>query len=242
MLSLGLGLGVIGRGGVPFSSVSFLSGFEGADGATTFIDESSYANVLTTNGNAQIDTAQFKFGVSSYLGDGTGDYITTPDNAIFEFGSGSWTIEGFVRFSAIAAFGPVLVAKHLVTGNQRSFRIDYKASGSNEWGIRLSATGADQGVTLAAADVLTTATWYHFCAEYDAATTTLRMYRDGVMKGKSVASRSLFNGTAPLSIAADASGNNSLNGWLDELRITKGVARYASDSGFPVPTTPYPRS
>jgi hypothetical protein len=33
-----------------------------------------------------------------------------------------------------------------------------------------------------------------------------------------------------------------LNGWLDEIRITKGVARYASDSGYTVPTAAFPRS
>ncbi len=60
-------------GGDPFSSsVVLLSGFEGTDGSTTFLDESPAGRALTANGNAQIDTAQFKFGASSLLLDGQG--------------------------------------------------------------------------------------------------------------------------------------------------------------------------
>jgi hypothetical protein len=37
-------------------------------------------------------------------------------------------------------------------------------------------------------------------------------------------------------------GSATFGGWIDELRITKGVARYASDGGFTVPTAAFPRS
>lgn len=41
--------------------------------------------------------------------------------------------------------------------------------------------------------------------------------------------------------AQNAAGGVDMNGWLDEVRITKGVARYSLDSGFAVPTAAYPR-
>ncbi len=50
-----------------------------------------------------------------------------------------------------------------------------------------------------------------------------------------------FNSAGTLNIGMIGS-SFGFDGWIDELRITKGVARYASDSGFAVPTSAYPRS
>jgi hypothetical protein len=60
--------------------------FDGDNASTTFLDESG--KTWTRYGDAQISTAQNKFGPSSGLFDGTGDYITTPQNADFDFGDG----------------------------------------------------------------------------------------------------------------------------------------------------------
>ena len=84
-----------------FASVVLLTGFEGSDGSTTFADESPAGHPLTANGNARIDTAQLKFGASSGLFDGSGDFISIPDRDDFTFGAGDFTIETFVRFSVV---------------------------------------------------------------------------------------------------------------------------------------------
>src|SRR3990167_9908671 len=69
--------------------------FDGADAATTFTDENG--RTWTGAADAQLDTAQKKFGTASLLLDGTGDYIDTPDHADFAFGSGNFTIEMFIK-------------------------------------------------------------------------------------------------------------------------------------------------
>src|SRR3990167_10480500 len=56
------------------------------------------AHVITANGDAQIDTAQSKFGGASGLFDGTGDTLTIPDSDDFNFGAGDFTVEWFARF------------------------------------------------------------------------------------------------------------------------------------------------
>ncbi|MDI6787615.1 MAG: hypothetical protein QME51_04520, partial [Planctomycetota bacterium] len=71
--------------------------FDGTDASTTFIDESG--KIWTRYGNAQIDTAQSKFGGASGLFDGAGDYITTPDHNDFNLGSGNFTVDLRVRFN-----------------------------------------------------------------------------------------------------------------------------------------------
>src|SRR3990172_8980810 len=71
-------------------TVSLLHG-DGVDGSTTFTDEDG--RIWTPSGNAQIDTAQKKFGTGSMLFDGTGDYISTPDSIDFFFGTENFTVD-----------------------------------------------------------------------------------------------------------------------------------------------------
>ena len=92
-----LALSGSGAGDASFSSTAFLAGYNGTNGSTSFTDESSVGRALTTGGNAQISTAQSKFGGSSLLLDGTGDYCEAADSADWAFGSGQFTIEAFLR-------------------------------------------------------------------------------------------------------------------------------------------------
>ena len=84
-----------------FASVKLLLGFAGSDGSTTFIDNGATGHTVTANGNAQIDMAQFKFGASSGLFDGNGDFLSAPDHADWVLGNLPFTIEGFVRFAGL---------------------------------------------------------------------------------------------------------------------------------------------
>ncbi len=75
--------------------------FDGSDASTTSGDSSTAAHGNATfAGNAQLDTAQSKFGGSSLLLDGTGDYLTYADHADWTFGTSDFTIDGFVRFAS----------------------------------------------------------------------------------------------------------------------------------------------
>lgn len=76
--------------------------FNGTDGSTTFTDESG-RHTVTGYGNAQLDTAQKKFGTASLLLDDTQpDYLTIPDSPDFDFcasTSGNYTISVFFKLS-----------------------------------------------------------------------------------------------------------------------------------------------
>ena len=224
-------------GGDPhFASVVLLSGFEGTDGSTTFDDESASNHALTAVGNAQIDTAQFKFGASSALLDGTGDRITAPNHANWWFDAGNFTIETFVRFASVAA--------------SQAFCSFYDSSPSAEkswWFGRLNTNvmrfyyslDGSTDVFFDTAWTPSTNTWYHVAAVRDG--TTLRMFVDGTELATQAigASDSLFNSNQPLTIGM-VDGGFGLNGWLDEMRITKGVARYTAN--FTPPSEAFPRS
>jgi hypothetical protein len=78
---------------LPDSFTRLLLHFDGADAATYFRDHSASAHAVTSNGDAQIDVAQSKFGSVSGSFDGTGDYLTAADSSDWDFGTGAFTIE-----------------------------------------------------------------------------------------------------------------------------------------------------
>lgn len=218
-----------------FSSVVFLSGFEGADGSTTMpADESPSAHGSPTAFNgAQLDTAQFKFGASSLLLDGTNDFLILPDSDDWCFGTGDFTVELWARFSATSGF--------------RGLIGQYVGGNIGWWFQTVSGTSIEFGYSTNGSSVAafnrswspSTNTWYHICAERSG--TTMRLYVNGAMLGTSgTNSANLFNASRNLDIGVI--NGSVFGGWLDEIRITKGVARYASDSGYTVPTAAFPRS
>lgn len=219
-----------------FASVVLLTGFEGSNGSTTLTDESAAPHTLTAVGGAQIATAQKKFGGSSLSLASISDSVTTPDSADFELGAGAFTIEAFIRFSSAPA-SVQLVHKFLTTGNQRSWRFYFTGSALEFQGSPDGTSAAN--VTLATgAWSPSTDIWYHVCADFDG--TTYRVYADGAMLGSGTSTITIFNGTAILGLGARS--GDGMVGYMDEVRITKGVARYASGGGFTPPAAAFPRS
>ncbi len=220
-----------------FSSVVLLCGFNGTDGATTSSDESSAAHALTFVGNAQLDTAQFKFGASSLLLDGTGDRVTTPDSLDWQLGASNsdpWTVECFVRWNVLDANNRGIMGQNTTGG--------WTLTGSSTIG-ELGFAAQNTGTINTSGAAMTTGVWYHVAVDHDA-TGKIRLFVDGVMRGSATpANSAIANDTNVLTIGAqNQSGSVDMNGWIDEIRITKGVSRYGSDTSFTPPTSAFPRS
>jgi hypothetical protein len=123
-----------------FSNVVLLVGFEGVDGSTSFVDESPSGHTLTAVGNAQVDTAQSRFGASSGLFDGNGDYISVLDSNDFSFGAGDFTIETRVRFNVVQTSmfiskynNSVSPAEWFFGYNGNLIFLDFFGNGSNDF-------------------------------------------------------------------------------------------------------------
>ena len=239
VLALGR-LNVAGRNGAAsgvtdpsFASTKLLLGFEATNGSTTFADQSS-ANRgnATAFGSAQVSTAQFKYGASSLLLNGTTDYATFLDSTDWDFGTGAFTIELFVRYATVA--DAVFLSYRDAVGLGWRF---YRTTS----GLIFDAEGAPG--TVGVAWTPTAGTWYHVCVDRDAGG-AIRVYVDGAMLQKNAAGGgSISNPAIDLHIGRNsASAVFFFNGNMDEIRITKGVARYGSDAGFTVPTAAFPRS
>jgi len=198
---------------------------DGADASTTFTDESG--KTWTAYADAQIDTAQSKFGGASGLFDGTGDYISTPDHNDFDFGAGDFTVDCWVRHSALAGY------QHYISQYPGAWAL-YKDITTNRPVIYLSTDGGDKTAT-SSVDVAID-TWYHIAAVRYGNTVTI--YIDGTARGTVDVTGCTVNNSANLiTIAAYSAPADFFSGWIDEVRISKGIARWTAN--FTPPTAPY---
>ena len=227
-----------------FTSTVLLLSCDGANGSTTFTDESHAARGNAgVNNDAQVVTAIKKFGTGSLRCDGGIDNITFADSADWNF-TGDFTVELWGYFDATyIENAQALISQYDTTGNQRSWLFDYLGSAAtNILRFVISSNGSSASVLLSANWTPTADTWYHLAV--DRSGNTWRMYIDGVCVASVSSASALFNSTSGLRMGAVFSGSLTeyLKGNLDEIRVTKGVARYATDTNFSVPTTAFPRS
>jgi len=216
-------------------NVLMISG-EGADTSTTVIDECGKA--VTCNGGAQIDTAQKKFGASSILFDGTGDYLSLADSADWNFGTQDFTIDCWVRFNDLTNF-QTIVSQYEDASN--FWHVDKTASSN---GNRLRLYFYDGGAWMGRYDMTdawsgcAANTWYHIA--FVRTTTTCKMFIDGVSQtlteSDAFGTNNVGDMSAVLSIGSLNAGSY-LNGWLDDIRISKGIARWTSNFTPPLKTT-----
>lgn len=209
-----------------WANVVSLLHFDGADGSTTISDAKGMLT-WTAVGNAQIDTAQSKFGGASGLFDGAGDCVEAGASEGFNFGTGDFTIEMFVRFTGAGR------AYLFSLGTNQAALIVTPSSGAVE------VYGPGSYVINAGATSFATGAWFHIALVRSGNTWTV--YRNGAAYVSATDSRAWGNNANVLDVGLVRSPDtNGLNGHIDELRITKGVARYTAN--FTPPTAPFPNS
>ncbi|RWM19654.1 MAG: LamG domain-containing protein [Mesorhizobium sp.] len=218
---------IAGRPNVP---TKLLMHCEGANGSTSFVDSSFTGIVQTVYGNVQISTAAAKFGSSSILFDGTGDALYS-ESAVFDL-SGPFTMEGF--YNIVARSGTFQVPL-----------FDLRPStGGN--GIRLSINTSEQlsfyqnENIRATSGVLTAGIWYHVALTKDASN-VYRAFLNGTQFGSNYTDATAYaSGACTIGQYPDVRTSPtqvSYQGYMDELRFSKGVARYTSS--FTPPTAPF---
>lgn len=213
-----------------YADVSLLLHGDGVNGSTTFIDNSPATRTVTAYGNAQISTAQSKFGGASMLFDGSEDYLSVPDSADWDFGTGDFTVEIWVRFTSHASV-MTLICNYLNSSVGWSLQ---RRNDTNT--IRF---GSGDGALLDVSWTPTDGVWYHLAISRNG--TALRAFVDGTQVGSTVTNSTNITGsTNPLLVGALFAGSylQFFAGHLEDLRITKGVARYTAD--FTAPTRAHP--
>lgn len=217
-----------------FSSVPALYHFDGADGTAAFENAGSLQDSLQStsqsSGNiAALSSAQSVFGGAALASNATG-YARNGSIGLagLAFGTADYTVEFFVRLSSVSAAQNLFDMRPNGT-NGAFVLIDITASAS----IGLWANSAYR--INSANGAIASNVWTHVALSRVSGTT--RLYVDGAQVGADFAD-SINYGNACIACLSGGGGTNKAVGYMDELRITKGVGRYSS--GFSVPVEPFP--
>ena len=220
-----------------FDKVSLLLHCDGADGSTTFTDNSPGSKIVTAYDGARISTAQSKFGGASAVFDGINDYLSAPAHADFDFGTGDFTLEAWVFQAASSAYSSIICRQKNI-GAEGLFQLRL-SSGKPEFVF--CANSSYSVVTLSAAQSIAANTWTHIALSRLGGIG--RLFVDGVLADAKSIAGTLNVAGRPLTIGALNTGNSTnllafFSGHIDEARITKGAARYTAN--FTPPTGPFP--
>jgi hypothetical protein len=190
------------------------------------IYDATSKNDLETVGNAQISTTQSKFGGSSMYFDGTGDWLQIPASRNLEV-SGDVTIEFWVYWNSIGNIAMLFGWGAGTTG--KTFAYTYS---DGRIGVGINGTNE----IASAAGEATTGAWTHIAIVRNGSTTTI--YKNGTsIASNTTAIWYASTGTDAFYIAGSGSVTDT-NAYIQDFRITKGVARYTSN--FTAPTAAFP--
>lgn len=202
--------------------------------SNSFKDNSTNNFTITKFGDTTVKSVnpfQQNTGKSLYF-DGTGDYLQTFVQApILTWWTGSYTIEYWVNVSVLTqSDGAASAAVGNMTGN----------AGGNFWSFGPITNGTvkfyyytGSSQSLATTATLAVGQWYHLAFVNNAGALTI--YINGVSSATgTITGTPQIGASQPLTLG----GSNSLyfNGYIKDLRVTKGVARYTTN--FTPPTTP----
>jgi hypothetical protein len=190
------------------------------------VDQSGENNPQTF-GNVQLSTAVKKYGTASLAFDGTGDFLSMPDSPDLNFRTGDFTIEMWINFnSGAGSTFPRVITKGA-----------YQVS-SVVWGILMTRSTGLISFNTGNPDVSTTignlvnGVWTHIAVTRSG--TTLRTFFNGVLN-QTVTNTVNYVSTFDLRVGSDPADGGNFAGYIDDLRITKGVARYTAN--FTPPTS-----
>lgn len=206
------------------TNTAFLCNFTNAG-----IFDNAGLNDLETVGNAQISTSVKKYGTGSMAFDGTGDYISTIDTPYLQLGTNNFTIEFWVYLNTNSADRGFVYKGGSGTGWLVSLRVDNTVAFKVQNVDVITSTGT-----------LSTGQWYYIAVVREGTgTNQTKLYIDGVNDGTATVADN-FTQTDELGIGKNRGAGDYLNGYIDDLRITRGVARYTAN--FTPPTRAFPNS
>lgn len=218
-----------------YSNVSLLLHGDGANNGVVFTDNSPSPKTFTTPGvGNNIKTVT---GVTDPFGrttsgvlalDGNNDYLLSSSSSDLAFGTGDFTIECWTYLTSISIYAtPVCIGDYKIAGLSM-----YTQGGT----LRVFC---DSVLALNTGSGIVTGRWHHLAISRSG--TTLRGFIDGVAGSTT--------GTLSTNITQDVArigvgfyngvlDQGAVNGYIDDVRITKGFCRYTNS--FTPPTAPFP--
>lgn len=219
------GAPVASGGASPYANVVLQLHCEGLNGGTSFVDSSSFARTVTATGSAVTSTAQKKYGAASLALDGNFScgLSISPLTGI-AVGAGDFTIEAWIYIATAVATARALVDQNATGGV--TFSLDQFHR------LRLLLSGIS--VVVSGSTAITAGAWHHVAACRSGGTT--RLFLDGTQDG-SAADANDYSGTSTYFVGGREFAR-PINGYMDEVRVTKGLALYTG--AFTPPGSAFP--
>jgi hypothetical protein len=198
------------------------------------IFDSAMMNDLETAGNAQVSTSIVKYGTGSMAFDGSGDYLVGPMTPNLVFGSGNMTFEFWVYANTLSNFDTIFDTRTSGGYGNEAFSVFL------DGGIPKLFAGSYSGSSpvIAGSSAISTATWTHIAFTRSSGTNYLFVNGTSITSNSNSWNQTLVT-TNIFRIGEQVSGDvRPLDGYIDDLRITKGVARYISNFTPPIARMP----
>ena len=187
------------------------------------------AKSITFNDGAQLDTTVKKFGSAALKLDGSNDSISIPSSGDIGFGTNTdFTIEFWAYSNTTGLSSATLFDLRDNGSDTNGLSLAYRAAGEVDLrvGTTTAITGSGAGIA--------TGVWKHFAVARDG--TDTRLFVDGTQRGIKTSDTTDYGASKGIVFGADFDGaSNNVTGWIDEVRIERGVAKYTAN--FTAPTT-----
>ena len=194
------------------------------------IDKSQSVKSITLNGDTKSSTTQAKYLTTSMYFDGTGDYLSLPVSDSLKFGTGAFTIEFWMWNQDTdhinnSAYYPCQI--QIGTFGQNNIAIRFNNDGTE---FRSSINGTNTSHTVSIPEQI----WSHVAFTRDSSG-NCRFFLGGTQIGSTYSNTSTIDPVSETRIGRENWTNNEyFKGYLSDVRITKGLARYTSN--FTAPT------
>ena len=210
---------------------------DGANGATTIVDEKGRASPTSNRGTSVISTVQSKFGGASIAFNHDGGLIYQSGSAAadFQFGVGDFMFRGWVWLSSATAAGTNRVIFDTRSSGGDGTGFIYFIGTGNTLQMYSGSAYAYQGPSAFPTDQ-----WVHVAVSR--ASGTLRLYQNGVMLQSSSFGANLVSGRCSVGeVNPEYQGTTAFQGYIDDFELVKGEAFYTATS-YTLPTAPFPNS
>ena len=191
-------------------------------GTNAGVYDSTARSDLITFSTAGTSTSQSKFGGSSLFFNGSSDYITSvgASNPLFMFGAGAFTIEHWCKFTATTAYiNTISDNTGFTTTNNWIFMWNYAGAGRLSFWV-------NNGVICSTTNAYNDNAWHHVAVTRTSAG-AVTIWVDGVADGTGTLSTTPM-GTGAIIIGNQTGQTRYWSGYIDEIRITNGIARYTT--------------
>ncbi len=217
-------------GDTSYNSVVLLLHCDGSNGGSTFTDNSPSPKSPTLIGSPTTSTTQKKWGASSMSFGGSADALSYAHSTSLNLASGDFTIEAWVYVTSLATTRTLVQKDQSYGTTFTSYAIQIGTNGSLAGSVG-TGNGASYSQTISSsASAITTNTWTHVA--FTRSGTSLKLFVDGALAASATQTGTPADGGKAMLIGRYPAGGGSADAWfagyIDDLRITKGVARYTA--------------